>query len=49
MWRAVELETLAKQYFHSLQMPGGPVILSDEEIAETLLGFGTYGFQADAA
>ncbi|MBB3998013.1 class II aldolase/adducin family protein [Aureimonas pseudogalii] len=49
MWRAVELETLARQYFHSLQIPGGPVILSEEEIAETLQGFGTYGFQSDAA
>lgn len=45
MWRAVELETLAKQYFHSLQLPGGPVILSDAEIDETLRGFGQYGLR----
>ena len=31
MWLAVELETLAKQYYLALQL-GEPVILSDEEI-----------------
>ena len=31
---AVELETLAKQYWHFQQFEGG-VILSDEQIAET--------------
>lgn len=45
MWRAVELETIAKQYFYSLQLKDGPVILGDEEIAETLKGFGAYGLQ----
>lgn len=45
MWRAVELETIARQYFYSLQLPGGPVILGDAEIAETLKGFGAYGLQ----
>jgi L-fuculose-phosphate aldolase len=42
MWLAVELEALAKQYYLSLAL-GNPVILSDEQIAETALGFATYG------
>ncbi|MEM9106044.1 MAG: class II aldolase/adducin family protein [Pseudomonadota bacterium] len=42
MWRAVELETLARQYCQALQV-GDPVILSDAEIDETLSRFGTYG------
>ena len=42
MWLAEELETLAKQYFLSLQI-GDPVILSDGEIAGVLKGFATYG------
>ncbi|WP_062203408.1 class II aldolase/adducin family protein [Aureimonas sp. AU12] len=49
MWRAVELETLAKQYYYSLQLPGGPAILSDAEIDETLRGFGSYGLLPDPA
>ena len=48
MWRAVELETLAKQYYHALLI-GGPVILSDAEIAETLKSFATYGLQTGEA
>lgn len=48
MWRAVELETIARQYFVSLQI-GEPVILTDEEIAETMKGFSTYGLQDKAA
>jgi len=44
MWRAVELETIAKQYYHSLLI-GGPVILSSAEIAETMESFSTYGLQ----
>lgn len=47
MWLAVELETIAKQYFYSLQLKGGPVILSDAEIADTARSFGTYGLQDD--
>lgn len=47
MWRAVELETIAKQYYLSLCI-GGPVILSDAEIAETMEGFSSYGLQDDA-
>ena len=44
MWLAVELETLARQYYHSLLI-GGPVLLSDEAIVETSKGFATYGMQ----
>ena len=44
MWRAIELETLAKQYYHTLLI-GGPVILSDAEIHETLITFSSYGLQ----
>ena len=44
MWLAVELETIARQYYLSLQA-GGPVLLSDSEIAETMRGFSTYGVQ----
>ena len=41
MWLAVELETLAKQYFYSLQI--GPVILPDSAIEETRRAMGGYG------
>jgi len=44
MWAAVELETIAKQYYHSLLI-GGPVILPEAEIAGVLKGFATYGLQ----
>jgi L-fuculose-phosphate aldolase len=44
MWRAVELETIAKQYYHSLLI-GGPVLLSSDQIAETMESFATYGLQ----
>ena len=44
MWLAVELETIARQYFLSLQI-GGPVILSDADIAATAAKFTTYGLQ----
>ncbi|MBL0371130.1 class II aldolase/adducin family protein [Rhizobium sp. KVB221] len=44
MWRAVELETIANQYYHSLLI-GGPVILTSEQIAETLESFAGYGLQ----
>jgi L-fuculose-phosphate aldolase len=45
MWRAVELETIARQYYLALAL-GAPVILSDDQIAETAKGFETYGLQA---
>jgi L-fuculose-phosphate aldolase len=44
MWLAVELETIAKQYYMSLLI-GGPVLLGEAEIAETREGFGSYGLQ----
>lgn len=44
MWTAVELETIAKQYYHALLI-GGPVILSDEAIADARRGFDSYGLQ----
>jgi len=42
MWLAVELETLARQYWNALQI-GGPVLLSKAEIAEALQVFSGYG------
>lgn len=47
MWLAVELETIAKQYYYSLLI-GGPHLLSDAEIADTARSFSSYGLQ-DAA
>jgi L-fuculose-phosphate aldolase len=44
MWLAVELETIARQYYLSLALDHC-VILSEEEIAETARGFSTYGLQ----
>ncbi len=44
MWLAVELETIARQYYHSLLL-GGPVLLTPDEIADTRKGFTTYGLQ----
>ena len=44
MWLAVELETLARQYWQSLQI-GGPVLLSDAEVADAAARFGSYGTQ----
>lgn len=44
MWLAVELETIARQYYLSLTI-GGPVLLSEAEIAETAAAFGSYGLQ----
>jgi L-fuculose-phosphate aldolase len=48
MWLAVELETIARQYWHSLQI-GGPVLLTDAEIAETRRSFGSYGLQDESS
>ena len=44
MWRAVELETIARQY-HQTLLIGGPTLLSDAEIADTMRGFSSYGLQ----
>ncbi|MBD0864190.1 MAG: class II aldolase/adducin family protein [Rhodobacteraceae bacterium] len=46
MWRAIELETIARQYYMTLSI-GGPVLLTDAEIAETAQGFSSYGVQDD--
>jgi L-fuculose-phosphate aldolase len=45
MWLAVELETIARQYVVSLSI-GGPVLLSDAEIAKVKEGFNSYGPRA---
>lgn len=42
MWCAVELETLAKQYYHA-KLAGGMVVLPDEEMAIVVEGFKHYG------
>ncbi|MBK8452982.1 MAG: class II aldolase/adducin family protein [Thiofilum sp.] len=44
LWLAVELENLARQYYHSLQI-GNPHILSEAEINEALAKFKNYGLQ----
>lgn len=44
LWTAVELETLAKQYYHTLAI-GGPVMLTDDHINEALRSISTYGLQ----
>ena len=44
MWLAVELETLARQYFNTLLI-GGPVLLNEAEIADAARSFGSYGLQ----
>ncbi len=45
LWLAGELEALAHQYFHVLQIGGG-VILSEAELVETAKGFAGYGVGA---
>lgn len=45
MWLAVEVETLAKQYWYAARM-GEPVILDDAEMTDILARFKTYGKQA---
>jgi L-fuculose-phosphate aldolase len=47
MWLAVELETIARQYYLALAL-GKPHILSDAEIADAAAGFSTYGLQTPA-
>lgn len=47
-WLAHELEALAHQYFHLLQIGGGHV-LTAEELAETAKGFAGYGVQGTKA
>lgn len=48
MWRAVEVETLARQYTLALQA-GTPLLLTDAEVAEALEKFGNYGLMAQRA
>lgn len=45
IWLAGELEALAHQYYHALNIGGG-VVLSDAEIVETAKGFESYGVQS---
>ena len=47
LWLAEELETLAHQYVASLAI-GGPVLLSQAQIAEALGAFAGYGLQEGA-
>ena len=46
MWRAGELESLAKMYFLASSGTTPPVILSDDEIARTIERFADYGMTA---
>mgnify|MGYP005849767329 CR=1 FL=1 len=46
MWLAVELETLARQYYLTLCV-GGPVVLSDQVIADTAAAMSGYGAHAE--
>ena len=44
MWLAVEVETIAKQYYHALLI-GGPHLLSESAVGETLAKLSGYGLQ----
>jgi L-fuculose-phosphate aldolase len=46
LWLGVEVETLARQYWHARQI-GDPVILSDRQMQEVMLQFAGYGKQPD--
>src|SRR5215469_6178642 len=46
MWLAVELETIARQYYLSLAL-GTPHLLSEADIEDTARGFSTYGLQTE--
>lgn len=48
MWLAVELETLAKQYYLALQI-GNPVLLTREQIEETRAAMAGYGHKEPPA
>lgn len=47
MWAAVELEAISRQYVLSLTI-GGPVLLTDQQIADVMPGFANYGFKETA-
>ncbi len=44
MWLAAELETVARQYWHSLLI-GGPVLLNDRQMVEAIAKLANYGVQ----
>lgn len=44
MWLAVELEALCRQYYQTLVI-GGPVLLSKEDISDTMRSIASYGLQ----
>jgi len=46
LWLGVEVETLAKQYWHARQF-GEPVILGDTQMQEVMAQFAGYGKQPD--
>ncbi len=46
MWLAVELETIAKQYYHALLI-GGPAVLPDSEIENVRLAMKSEGYGLD--
>jgi L-fuculose-phosphate aldolase len=46
LWLAIEVETLARQYWHACQA-GEPALLSDAQMAEVLEKFKTYGKQPE--
>ena len=45
MWRAIELEAIARQYYLSLLI-GGPVVLDDAALGDVSKGFSRYGAPA---
>ena len=47
MWLAIELETIARQYYLSLAI-GGPVLLPADEITRVMDKFKSYGLQPKA-
>lgn len=44
LWLGIEVETLAKQFWHALQL-GNPVILSDAQMQQVIEQFAGYGKQ----
>ncbi len=43
LWRAIEVETLARQYHGCLQLGKEPPLLNEEQVEEVLKKTGTYG------
>ena len=48
LWRAIELEALARMFYLATAGGGAPVLLSDDEIARTVARFASYGMTAVA-